>query len=228
MTPNIEDLTREKSLWGVLLAAKNIGATIWQYAFYMVALSGTGAYVLLTESEVPAMAISFRSIMGLTFNSMVALLGFLLAGFTFFASFGDKSLFLHAARYPHDKFKEMSWLKYFMFSFVKTLGLYFLFVFLSFLSILVCGPNGPLSEILSHLPDTHEPWARRVVVSAGYLIFIPWSILLIAALASFIYNVYHVTMLSIQWEWEAQNRNQQNKTSTIPEEKSLESRENRP
>ncbi len=205
-SPKLEDLTKEKNMWHILWAAKCIHAPLWQQTLFFLCVVAVLIYVCLTDTDPASLAVRLRSCLGLAFNSAVALLGFLLAGFTFFASFGDKSLFLHSAKRSHDKFNEMSWLKYFMFTFVKTIFLYFAFVILSLFTLIVGSKDGPISEMLRVVDDKWEPAFRHFVVSAGYVIFLPFFVFLLTILSSFIYNVYHVTMLSIQWEWAKQDK----------------------
>jgi uncharacterized membrane protein YjfL (UPF0719 family) len=135
---------------------------------------------------------------GLAFGGQV--LGFLIAGFTIFATLTKPALFKRMAVVTHEE-TGLSYLKYNFFAFVQVFIQYLCFTATS-LVFMVAGPaRGPASEIVERISENNES-AKVVVTRIAFCLLFTWSVYVLALLKSFIFNIYHVVMTAIRWEFE--------------------------
>ena len=139
------------------------------------------------------------SLIGIAFAAQV--LGFLIAGFTIFATLTKPELFRRMAVITH-KESQLSYLKYNFFTFVQVFIHYLSFTAVCLMVGIVGASNGPLSEVVHRLcedPDT----TKALLAKIAYVVLCTWSVYILVALKSFIFNIYHVVMTAIRWDYES-------------------------
>ncbi len=153
---------------------------------------------------------------GAAFGGQV--LGFLIAGFTIFATLTKPALFKRMAVVIHEE-TGLSYLKYNFFAFVEVFIQYLCFTASSLL-LMVSGPiKGPASEILERVFDNSD-LAKALAARLVFCLMFTWSIYLLLLLKSFIFNIYHVVMTAIRWEFEPQGEDAA-ASASIREDKSV-------
>jgi len=194
---NPAELTREKTLWAVWQQSRRIKDSKFVLystgAVFFLSL----AYALATPLDGPVLADRVRGWSDFGLNFAAALLGFLIAGFTIFATLSKPELFIEMAKRT-EKATGLSYLKSHFFNFMKTFAVYFFFVCTCFLIKFFAAQDGPLSVLIAHLP-TYPTESKRLLAQIG-LVFIGTSFFyLIVLLQEFIFNVYHAVMTSLRW-----------------------------
>ena len=201
----LDDLLSEKNLWAIYKASRRISfSTRNLWGGVLVGILGT-MWSLYAKSP-KVVADQLQSLATMSFETSVGLLGFLLAGFSFFATVFDKKMFCRMAEVPHAP-SGLSYLKYNFFSFMRVFCEYFALALISLgLSEVLASQSGArlwLSELMNSVswPDrarlTVSP--KLAAVSAVYGIFLGALAYLLMQLNSFIFNIYHVSMSSVRW-----------------------------
>lgn len=144
----------------------------------------------------------------LGFSFSTGILGFLIAGFTVFATVSDKSLFVEMARITHRR-SNLSYLKYNFFSLMYVFIVYLGFALLCLLILLLGGTSGFISMITYLVVGEHGfSFVKRCFAGMSIVVIGTWFFYSLMLLQSFIFNVYHIVMTAIRWEMEkVNNRN---------------------
>jgi hypothetical protein len=192
----LRDLLQEKSLWQVYVASRKIPFSKINIGLGVAAAALTSLFAWRAASTA-LLADQLAHFATMAFNLSIAQLGFLLAGFSFFASIGDKEMFCRMADRTHTQ-SGLSWLKY---NFLVFMRVFCEFLFLALLSLGLMvvlakglGIRESISTFLNQWPDAKQPITAIVVG-----LFIGTVVYLLMQLASFIYNIFHVVMTSIRW-----------------------------
>jgi len=201
-----DDLLKEKRLWAVYRASLRIPRSKVNIS---VALLFCIMTVVLTigGSKASEIANQLHSMATIAFGATVSLLGFLIAGFSFFATVSDKKMFCRMAEFLH-KESGLSYLKYNLFIFMRVFAEYLIVCIGSLGMILVLQPNSAARETVqswmsdrSWPPWLQPPWAFDVAMLSLMLgVLVGLFVYILMELGSFIFNVYHVVMTSIKWE----------------------------
>ncbi|MBF0542609.1 MAG: hypothetical protein HQK91_14300 [Nitrospirae bacterium] len=135
----------------------------------------------------------------------ITILGFLIAGFTVFATITKIELFKTMARYEH-KESGQSFLKFYFFTFMQIFIDYILFIFFCLLIKLFASSGGLLTMFII---KTFSNFAtiKHVLVSLGLVIIGTWFFYLLLMLKVFIFNVYIMIMTTIRWEFVNNKKN---------------------
>ncbi|MBE9176793.1 hypothetical protein IQ225_18380 [Synechocystis salina LEGE 06155] len=142
----------------------------------------------------------------LGFNFSAGILGFLIAGFTIFASVNDKSLFITMAKTKHEK-SGLSYLKYNFFTLMYVFIVYLGFAILCLLIQLLGQTSGFISiivELIAGKDNFLE--TKRFLAGISIIVVGTWFFYSLMLLQSFIFNVYHMVMTAIRWEIEKDNQ----------------------
>lgn len=144
------------------------------------------------------------------FSFSAGILGFLIAGFTIFATVSDKSLFVEMSKIV-DKKSGLSYLKYNFFTLMYVFIAYVGFAVLCLLIQLLCGSSGFLSILVRWVSlDNNFLISKRILSGVGIVVVGTYFFYVLIILQSFIFNIYHIVMTSIRWEIE-KNNNKNNK-----------------
>jgi hypothetical protein len=194
----IEDLLSERSLWTIYRTSRAIPFSKINNAVGGVfgLLAGIQTSIMKSEDALKQLS----SLSTLVFNSTISLLGFLLAGFTFFATVADKRLFCQMAIEQHES--GLSFLKYNLFLFMRVFVEFLVVCIFSLLLIVFLGDGAGIRVSVADLEKVgsvkSEPLIALIIVFVGLLVGA--FAYLLMQLKSFIFNIHHVVMTSIAWE----------------------------
>jgi hypothetical protein len=200
----INDLLAETNLWQVYQRSRSIPFSRTNNVV------GVALGVLLGLGECWSIDLitildQLADLSTLIFNTTVSLLGFLLAGFSFFATVADKQMFCRMAEVPHEP-SGLSYLKYNLFVFMR--------VFVEYLVLCIVGlvvqtslqtGTGSRQLLEGWLSMCCLPGFPRlpVWIAAGAIgLLFGCFVYLLMQLKSFIFNIHHVVMTSIGWALE--------------------------
>lgn len=203
------DLTKgEKSLWQIFWRSCRIAPNKFNLCVSIGSLVLLSFYAWKTHESVTALADRVRSWTDLGLGFAPSILGFLIAGFTVFATLTKPELFIAMAKHPK-KGLGMSTLKYNFYTFMGVF-IHFLTFFGICLAIkLLAGQNGPISVFLGLFTGRFAsviPLIKRIVAGLGIIGLGTYFAFVTLLLKSFVYDIYHVTMTSIRWTWEEEER----------------------
>jgi hypothetical protein len=189
------DFLKEKTLWQIYKAARVIKDSRFNSTVWILVAVAVGTYAFCEKDTLRAHAM-LVSLATTGFNSALAILGFLIAGFTIFASLANPRLLLLMAHQTHLKTR-LSFLKYNFFSMLRVF--IFFLVFTAFQgAILLFGQSGgiltPAFEAFPELAPLNW-WGNRIllIVSAAFWAFV------FLQLKSFVFNVHHFVMTMIRF-----------------------------
>ena len=194
-----KDLTKEKRLWDIFIASKRISFSRFN------AITTTIVFILLlvnswlTNQPVEETIELVRDLSSVGLAISLSTLGFLLAGFTIFATVSQPSLSLKMAEITHPV-SGLSYLKHNYFIFLRVFIYYLLFSIFCLLIIMFGHKGGLVPVLASHFPY-HEQ-VKFAVVKASYVLLFTGYYFLIMQLKSFIFNIYHSVMTSLRWKAE--------------------------
>lgn len=159
---------------------------------------------LLTDKKASEIANLVRSLSEIGLNFSLSILGFLIAGFTIFATITDKKLFIDLASVPIEN-SNLSYLKHIFYSFIVIFGNFLLLM--SFcLIIKIFFVQGGLFSILFHLVFISDEIKEKIVSVIDLVIIINFFAISIGLLQSFLYNIYSTTLFSIGWEYKKNHK----------------------
>lgn len=196
VTPEqLEALTAEQSIVGVYRASRQIRKR-WLYRFRIVELvvggtvAGTAA---CSDASGATLGLMAREWLGLGFNFAVAILGFLLAGYTIFATLtgADFARVLVVHEYPGTK---LSYLKYSTVQFMEVFISYLIFLAV-YLGVAFFGWKGGALTMLcgaAHRAFGVDAWRIGAVIALAVVSGLLTHLLM--TLQSFVYNVYSSVM----------------------------------
>jgi hypothetical protein len=196
------DLFEEKNLWSIY---KQCVMKLPASRFNVAATSCVILLLLLDCYLFPERFLSRLSVvrslgdLGLGFGSTI--LGFLIAGFTIFATLTKPDLFIHLYNKFNNKL-QLSYLKISFFAFVEVFVVY-ISLLVTCLTVRLFGSSGGIvsgvitwSNSCSGFPYyIHESG----VINLSFVLLGTLSFYSFLALKSFVYNIYHTVILSIFW-----------------------------
>ena len=210
MTTTGVDLLEEKSLWDIYKKCVSLlPASKFNWATTSIVV-----LILICDSAYFPMKYALRlenlrslADLGLGFGSTI--LGFLIAGFTIFATLSKPELFRRMYDTTHQS-SGLSYLKVNFFAFVEVFCVYILFLVLCLAVRLFCGPGGFAASLVD-FSNTNpflgysisKPW----IVNFAYTFIAGLSYYSLMALKSFVFNTYHAVMTSVAWSFIAQDEN---------------------
>ena len=210
-----EDLLNgEESLYRIWRRSRRLVPGWFDLFVIALAVIVLTAFVLLTKEPVSPMADRLRSWADTGSNFAISILGFLIAGFTIFATITKPELFVKLATTPFPKYRT-DYLKYSFYAFMQVFIHFMMFLGLCFSVKLLGSANGPISVLVSatisplHLSADAPAIAKLALVKAGTVLVGSYLVYCLLLLKSFLFNTYTVTVLSVMWNWR-EVLNQQN------------------
>ncbi len=189
-----DDLLKEKSLWEVYKLS-------WKLPFpYFIVITpflfGITVFIFGVSTEVTNSEIIFsiRSVLDLGFTFTSTIFGFLIAGFTIFASLTQKKLFVGIAKIKMPD-SDLNWLKGTFAVFMHAFAHFSAFLSLTIFIHLISQKNGIADWIFSNV-ITVNCNVQRYLLVAIFATLSAWLFYLTLLLSRFIFNIYHVCMLS--------------------------------
>ena len=205
---NPDDITKEIGLLDIYKSSRsklqksqiNIFSTLAVFVMLIVyAISSSEGSISLLEK------VRKWSELGFTFAT--GIMGFLIAGFTIFATVNDKNLFITMAKTIHQK-SGLSYLKYNFFTLMWVFIAYLGFSIICLLVQLLGGTSGFISIIIKLIAgDNNFLIIKRFLVGIAIVAVGTYFFYVLMLLQSFIFNIYHIVMTAIRWEIEKDNQN---------------------
>jgi hypothetical protein len=201
-TINPEEITQEKCLYDIFKKSLRMQYNRFNLLVVIFAVVSLSAYCAYTDDSTYTIIrkIRWMSDMGMSFVTNI--LGFLVAGFTIYATITDKSLFLHMAKISHPDYK-VSYLKYSIFTFMYVFIMYIAFLLFCFATRILFDSHGTVPSLLK-LNHVSYKNIKFICINTLFVILGAWITYLILLLKSFAFNIYHVVTVSIRWEYELQ------------------------
>lgn len=199
---NSNALLAEKDLWSIYLAARKIPSSRFNIVTTWVFLLALVIQVYFFPQGIEAQVEIIRRYAEFGFNAALTTMGFLVAGFTIFATLSDPDLFIKMGQKLHPETK-ISWLKHNFFLFVRVFIYFMIFIVLC-LVIMVFGSKSGLASSLISLSDSAAR-LRVVIAAVAYVTLMTGFYFILMQLKSFIFNMHHAVMTSLKWKWDRKN-----------------------
>lgn len=199
---NSNALLAEKDLWSIYLAARKIPSSRFNIVTTWVFLLALVIQVYFFPQGIEAQVEIIRRYAEFGFNAALTTMGFLVAGFTIFATLSDPDLFIKMGQKLHPETK-ISWLKHNFFLFVRVFIYFMIFIVLC-LAIMVFGSKSGLVSSLISLSDSAAR-LRAVIAAVAYVTLMTGFYFILMQLKSFIFNMHHAVMTSLKWKWDRKN-----------------------
>ncbi len=192
-------LLSEKNLLSIYLAARKIPSSKFNIFSTLIFLTLTIIQVCAFPQAVETLVEAVRKYAEYGFNAALTTMGFLVAGFTIFATLSDPELFIKMGQKLHPK-SNVSWLKHNFFLFIRVFIYFMTFIFFC-LAIMVFGAkSGLLSSLISLFDSAAQ--LRTIVARTSYVILMTGFYFILMQLKSFIFNMHHAVMTSLKWKWD--------------------------
>lgn len=198
-----KELTRENKLWDIYLASRRIPFSRFNFISTLVVFILLVLNAAFSREVLPDTISLVRDMASSGFAISLSTLGFLLAGFTIFATVSQPSLSLNMAAVINEK-SGLSYLKHNYFIFLRVFIYYVVFSIFS-LSIIIFGHSGGLIATIINLSPNPDP-LRFFIVKAAYVLLFTGYYFLIMQLKSFIFNIYSSVMTSLRWKAEGHDK----------------------
>jgi hypothetical protein len=197
------DLTREKSLFSIYLLARRIRPSrlTLYVSFAAAGLLAVNAFWLPTPSHILLQDSRRWAELGLNFATTT--LGFLVAGYTIFATLADPKMMLSMMDHI-DKETGLPTLKANHIKFMKVMIDFIVCIVLYIFVILYCQSSGLFSNLVDSIHFLRD--AKSVLTRFGYVGIGASLVYLVMILQSYVFNVYAVVMNMLRWEYHKNNR----------------------
>jgi len=187
----------EKSLWAIYVKARRIpfssfNSWVTLIVFLLVALQ----YCMLEISLDDKLKI-VREFSTMAMGVVVSVLGFILAGFTIFATISQPDMLVAMSKHRHEA-SQLSYLKNNFFIFMRVFIYYLLYTVFCLMVIVFAVKGGLIHKVVQLSPISWE--ITEWLVGAAYVFLYTGMFFLLMQLKSFIYNVYHTVMTAIRWK----------------------------
>ena len=198
---NAGELTKEKSLCDIYHSAKRIKLSKFNKYFMIFVFFAVSVRSFYLSDDVIILLEETRKWSEIGFNSSIAILGFLIAGFTIFATLTKPSMLLTMMEHRHNE-TDLPYLKYNFFCFMRVFIYYIIFIII-YLSVMLFGSKDGLFEFfIKSLP--YSDCIRIFSIKFCNVIIGSSLLFLILQLKTFIFNIYSIVMNSLRWEYHDQ------------------------
>lgn len=191
-------LTSEKSLWDVYKLSRRILPGKFQVALVLGSFLALASNSFILANEESAILADLRKWSEMGFEFSITILGFLIAGFTIFATLSKPKMML--AMMDHtNKQTGLPTLKYNFFAFMKVFIAYISFLVIYAFVLLFGQPDGFVSNVVRLLPNTE--CIKWVIINISYAVVGSSFVYLLLLLKSFVFNIYAIVMNMLRWEY---------------------------
>lgn len=192
-----KSLTSEKSLWDIYLKARRIKFNSFNFwstfvVFVLISLQYCALDISL-DSKLQVV----REFSGMAISLVVSVLGFILAGFTIFATISQPDMLVVMSKFRHEE-SQLSYLKNNFFIFMRVFIYYLAYAVFCLLIIAFAVKGGLIHKVVQFSPISWK--ITEWLVGATYVTLYGGMFFLLMQLKSFIFNVYHTVMTAIRWK----------------------------
>ncbi|ACZ75618.1 conserved hypothetical protein [Dickeya parazeae Ech586] len=204
------EITKEKNLWQVALLARKITMS----KLHIVIIISTAMLLIINSfllaKKTDQLLLDIRGWSNFGFNFTITTLGFLIAGFTIFATLSKPDMMI-AMMLHENKEAKIPTLKYNFMAFMKVF-ISFIACTLIYLFIILLGQtNGFLANIIRAMP--YSEIIKPYGIKTSYVVIGTSLVYLVLAIKTFIYNVYAIVMTSVRWEYEKNQKEERERQS---------------
>jgi hypothetical protein len=194
MKENPDDLMAEKSLWQIWRMSLRLRRNRFNLCAIIVVMSALIPVAFMTNQSPREISEMVRKWAEVGLGFAASILGFLVAGFTIFATLTRPKLLAAMARVKEDR-SGLSYLKYNFGAFFETFGWYVGFSVMCVFILVFGASGGAIQQVANAFGGT----VRAIVARTGMVLMGASFFWILLELKSFIYNIYHVMMTSISW-----------------------------
>lgn len=206
------DLTKEKSLFDLYLLSYKFPTSRFNLGIAIFAFVATAIYCYFTGNNFPALVKFYKDTIDIGLSFSTAILGFLVAGFTIFATVSNPDVFVKMASTEYENTGE-SYLKYNLTQFALVFCHYASYVFICIL-IKIFASDGTLVRGLTQLAINFDlasagslsTFSRYLLIAVA-IFLCTWTVYLVMLLKSFIFNTFTAVTTMVRWEMQAQSKN---------------------
>jgi hypothetical protein len=189
------DLLKENDLKDIYLACRHLPRSKFCTSATLAILLLLTLHTWLAQQSASQVADTLRMVCDAGLNFGASILGFLIAGFTIFATMTRPDLLLYMGR-KQEKQSRLSYLKYNYFALMEVFILYGIFVAVCLFTRIFLPTGSGLCRLIRQLPPDSQYWLPRI----GYVFIGTLFFYLILMLMFFIWNVYHIVMTGLTWD----------------------------
>lgn len=202
-SPNNElgpaSFTAELNLWQVWNKARRIptsGFNLWATVAVFAFVATT---TFFSSHDAVALIGYVRELAQFGFNAAVTVLGFLVAGFTIFASVSNPNMLIEMGSLQHPK-SGLSWMKHSFFVLLRAFIYYIIYAVICFFVVYLGVAKGPISFLLNLTPHPDE--YALCLAKVTYVVLVVGQFFLLMQLKSFIFNVYSGVVANLRYKAE--------------------------
>lgn len=197
-----EDLFYEKNLWSVYRVCvtklkRSRFNTVASIIFFLPLM----IYVIFGADDKDQAATIIRSLADSGLGYGTTVLGFLIAGFTIFATLTKERLLRQMYETIHES-SGLNYVKVNFYAFIEVFIVFLAFIILCLVIKIFAGANGPVSEFI-HWFNQRGFYKYIIDIEllkkTSFLFFASFSFYVLLALKSFVYNIHHAVMTLIVW-----------------------------
>lgn len=195
----LETLHSEKGFLAVYLASRNLRFSFFNQGLACATSIIFGISAIDTDLDQAKQGIS--ELCALAFTASVGILGFLIAGLSFFATSSDPKLLQRMAELD-DEETGISHLKHDFFLFMRVFAEFLVMAGVGLAGILFFGGSFSLFEDFAAAINLEFPNSGKAVQYGTNMfsaIFLGAFVFCLLELKSFIFNVYSIVMTTVQW-----------------------------
>jgi len=195
----LDELTCERNLLEVFVASLRISPSSYALPTGFFVAVVLGCYVILSAPSTANLTKISRewAESGIAFTT--TMLGFLIAGFTIFASLGPSRMYRTIAL-MREQGSGLSYLKYTFFVLMRVFVAYLVFASLCFGVKMFLFANGPLPSVIRLIPNPWQETLLRFTFGSCFVLIGAGFAYTLLSLSSFIYNVSFFVMHIVRWE----------------------------
>ena len=192
------ELTSEKSLWDIYKSSRRILPSKIQFFTILVTMIALGLNAFIFVDNEKTLLEDIRKWADMGFNFSITTLGFLIAGFTIFATISKPKMMLAMMEHTN-KETGLKTLKHNFFAFMKVFIAY-IFISLIYLFVVIFGQaDGFIPNIIKLLPNA--TCIKIITIKCSYLFVGSSFVYLLLLLKSFVFNIYAIVMNFLRWEY---------------------------
>ena len=201
---NTKELLKEKRLWDIYISARRIPFSRFNCVSTLLVIILLGVAVWLSDVPLEETVNTIRRFSEIGLEVSLSTLGFLLAGFTIFATVSQPELLVEMSKVTHPN-SGLSYLKHNFFIFMRVFIYYLVFATLCLLIMIFGHKNGLLSLLANKSPNPEK--IKFVIVNATYIVLFGGYYFLIMQLKSYVFNIYHAVMTTSRWNADGCGKN---------------------
>jgi hypothetical protein len=190
-------LLEEKSLLEIYKKSRRIPFNSFNFWSTIVVVVMVAIQYCLLDISITEKLKVVREFSVMAVGITTTVLGFLLAGFTIFATISQPDMLVAMSQHREQK-SGLSFLKYNFFIFMRVFIYYVAYAVFCVFILIFAIKGGVIHYLVNISPISHEiiEW----LVGFSYVALYGGMFFLLMQLKSFIYNVYHSVMTAIRWK----------------------------